>query len=213
MENKLSKKVIGVSGRSIQDFSDEELLQFFVPEKAAVHLVSEYQSLYDAVMNSSVKELEKLAGVGKARILKLESLQELVRRFQREKSNKITKVRSAEDVFDYLEDMQYLKQEQFRVILLNTKNDIIGQKIITQGTVSATLISPREIFNAAIKHMASVIILVHNHPSGNCEPSQEDFDTTRNIVQAGVILGVHVLDHVIIGKNTHYSFRQHCDFE
>ncbi len=194
---------------AVEQLSDEELLQHFMPKQAALQLVAEYNNLYDVVMHTSDEEIAQVKGVGKERILRLKCLKELIRRFQVAESAKITTIRSAIDVIDCLNDLQYLKQEQFRIILLNTKNKVLGQRIISQGTISGTLVSAREIFNPAIKLMAASIILAHNHPSGLPEPSQEDMQITRTIVEAGKIIGIQVLDHIIIGKSAHYSFKQH----
>ena len=103
--------------------------------------------------------------------------------------------------------MQYLKQEQFRVVLLDVKHKIISNQIITQGTVSGTLVGAREVFNPAIKHMASKILLVHNHPSGDPTPSREDIEITKQLVKAGDIIGIPVLDHIIIGKDEYTSLK------
>ena len=92
--------------------------------------------------------------------------------------------------------------------MLNTKNHIIGQRLISKGTINASLASPREIFSPAIKLMASHIILVHNHPSSEPFPSEEDKRMTEVVVKAGDIINIKVLDHVIIGKNTYFSFKE-----
>ncbi len=94
------------------------------------------------------------------------------------------------------------------VATLNTENKITGQKVISQGTVNMTAVSPREVFNVAIKNMATSIALVHNHPSGDPQPSTEDISVTDMIVQAGKVIRIPILDHVIIGKNAYCSFKE-----
>lgn len=190
------------------DLPDEELLQTIMPREAAMQLLAEYQSVYEVVMNTSVNELVSLKGMGKSKIYKIECLREIVRRFQKENTNKVTVIHTPKDVFNYMADMQYLNQEQFKIVMLNTKNKILGQRIISQGTLNMTPVSPREIFNVAIKNMVASIVLVHNHPSGDSHPSEEDIKMTETIVNAGKIIGIAVLDHIIVGKNEYCSFKE-----
>lgn len=104
-----------------------------------------------------------------------------------------------------MSDLQYQKQEQFHVIMLNTQNRIIGRKMVSQGTLHYAPVSAREIFHPAIKHMASRIVLVHNHPSGICKPSKEDIGVTEMMVSIGKEMDILVIDHIIIGQNEYYS--------
>lgn len=187
---------------------DEELLQIIMPKEAASQLLAEYSNVYEVVMNASVSELTVFKGVGKSKLHRIECLREIIRRFHREQAGRVTVIHCPKDVFIYMADMQYLKQEQFRIVILNTKNKIVGQKIISQGTINMTAVSPREVFNVAIKNMAASIALVHNHPSGDPQPSTEDISVTDMIVQAGKVIGISVLDHVIIGKNAYCSFKE-----
>lgn len=190
------------------DVSDEELLQAFMPKDAACSLIAEYGSVYEIVMHASLDEVSSIAGIGKSKIQKIECLRELIRRMYHAKMGNITAIRSPKDIFEYMADMQHLKQEQFRIIILNTKNKVIRQKIISQGTINMAVVSPREIFNAAIKTMAASIVLVHNHPSGDPSPSSEDKQLTEVIIKAGNIIGISVIDHIIIGKNHYCSFKE-----
>ncbi|WP_371371023.1 DNA repair protein RadC [Sporomusa aerivorans] len=190
------------------DMPNEELLQVIMPKEAAVQLIREYHSIYDVVMKTTANELKTLKGVGNATIYKIDCIREIVRRFQSEHASGVVLVRTPNDIFIYMAEMQYLDQEQFRIILLTTKNKIIGQTTITQGTVNMTPVTPREIFHAAIKNMAACIILVHNHPSGDSQPSEEDINVTKSIVKVGALMGISVLDHIIIGNQEYYSFKE-----
>jgi DNA repair protein RadC len=107
-----------------------------------------------------------------------------------------------------VEDMQFLAVEQFRVIYLNTKNGIIAEEIIAQGTINATIVGGREIFRKAVRLLAASIILAHNHPSGDALPSQEDIAITRKLVEAGKLLDINILDHIIIGKGQFESLKE-----
>ena len=118
-----------------------------------------------------------------------------------------TVIRSPQDVINNLAELQYLHQEEFRVIFLNTKNDIVAKRMISRGTINSAVLGPREVFHRAVKLMAAAIILVHNHPSGDPNPSREDIELTRNMVQARNIMGIAVLDHVIIGNSSYVSFK------
>lgn len=187
---------------------DEELLQIIMPKEAACNLLAEYSNAYEVLMNTSADELAQIKGMGKSKIYKIECLREIVRRFYSRRRSRVAVIRSPKDVFEFMTDMQELKQEQFRIIILNTKNKISGQKTISQGTINATLVSPREIFNAAIKNMAASIILVHNHPSGDPQPSEEDRNLTSRVIKAGEIMNIPVLDHIVIGHDQYCSFKE-----
>jgi DNA repair protein RadC len=119
-----------------------------------------------------------------------------------------TKIKTAEDIFNYFVDkLEDKKKEHFYALYLDTKNYIISEECISVGTLNSSLIHPREVFNPAIKASANSIILAHNHPSGDCKPSGEDKEVTKKLQDAGKILGIKVLDHVIIGKNDFKSLK------
>jgi DNA repair protein RadC len=103
--------------------------------------------------------------------------------------------------------MKDLKKEMFRCALLDTKNKIISDEVVSIGSLSASIVHPRETFKSAIRESAAAVIFIHNHPSGDIKPSQEDILLTRRLVQAGEVLGIQVLDHIIIGDGSHFSFR------
>ncbi len=101
------------------------------------------------------------------------------------------------------------KQETFRCALLDVKNRIIKEEIISLGTLTASLVHPRDTFKAAIRESAAGVIFIHNHPSGDPKPSQEDILLTKRLAQAGEVIGIQVMDHIIIGDGSHFSFRDH----
>ena len=157
------------------------------------------------------KELTKECKGDFVKAMKLLSIVELSKRY-----NKLVKggynkkpINSAKDIYNmFVDEMRNYKKEVLKVVLLDTKNVPISIKEISVGTLNSSLIHPREVFKEAIKESANSIILVHNHPSGNCDPSNEDIEMTKLLVQAGEHLGVKVLDHVIIGKRKYYSLKQ-----
>ncbi len=128
------------------------------------------------------------------------------RTFDRSRTASVT-IRNAKDVYEYLVDMRGLAKEHMRVLYLNSHGRIIKDQVISIGTVNTSLASPREIFNPAIDTMASAIIVAHNHPSGELVPSHEDVKITEQLVQAGKILGIHVLDHVIVTRDGFVSIK------
>jgi len=118
----------------------------------------------------------------------------------------VQKITTCMDIYHLCSDIGSLKQEQFQVISLNGNNSLISRRTISIGTLNSTLVHPREVFVNAITDFAAQIILVHNHPSGNLEPSQEDINITARLIETGKIVGIEVKDHIIIAGDTHFSF-------
>ena len=108
----------------------------------------------------------------------------------------------------YMEDMRYYRQEHLKLLMLNTRSRLIGESEISRGTVNMSVISPRELFTEALQKNAVYIILLHNHPSGDPTPSPDDLQITARIYQAGELLGIHLLDHIVIGDQRYCSFRE-----
>ncbi len=161
-------------------------------------LIAEYG--LDKLFDCSLKELQKIKGIGPSKAMQILSMAELGKRYNQAK-NPVKKITCAKDVFNYFQErLRNKKEEHFYVLMLNTQNIITGEELISKGILDASIIHPREIFKPAIKNSASKIILVHNHPSGDPSPSQEDKETTRRLIKAGEELGIKILDHVIIGN-------------
>lgn len=199
--------------------SDEELLAIILStgtkEKNAIDLAREilanfsYQELYDIEVN----ELTKINGIKSAKASKIVASLKFGKRIaKRVNQRSITKIEKSEDIYNFLkEELADKKNEFFYAILLDTKNVIISKELITKGTLDASLVHPREAFRPAIKKSAKSIIFAHNHPSGNPRPSEEDYNITRRLVDAGNLLDINVLDHIIIGENDYYSFKKEND--
>ena len=132
---------------------------------------------------------------------------ELGRRVYEKTESGFTTIRTAQDVFDYLQDMRNLPKEHLRGLYLNGHNRILKDEVISIGTVNSNMIHPREVFRPAIECNAAAIVLAHNHPSGEATPSDEDIEITKQLVQVGKILGITVLDHVIITKGSFSSVK------
>lgn len=146
----------------------------------------------------TLEELLKIKGLGKAKASQILANIELGQRLQMDKKQKIL---SAEDVWKLCADIRDSKKEHFIAFYIDTQNCLIERQIISIGTLNASLVHPREIFEPAIKHSAASIIVAHNHPSGSVEPSDDDMEITKRLKEAGKILGIEILDHVIIVKD------------
>jgi DNA repair protein RadC len=142
--------------------------------------------------------------------MKMNAMFELFRRTNRLKQHGFTtKIQTAEDVYHYFVDtLSEQKKEYFYALCLDTKNRIIQETLVSVGILDASLIHPREVFNPAIRASAHAVILVHNHPSGECEPSLNDKEVTKLLSEAGRIVGIDVLDHIVIAKDGYSSMRE-----
>jgi len=159
------------------------------------------------VMEASPQELQQIHGIGPHNAFGIKLVQEVAREFLKEKIIAKPVYTSSQEIFDYLyHSMRSLKKELFKVLFLNSQNQIIDIANLFEGTINSSAISPREVMESAIKHNAVSLIFVHNHPSGNPEPSQNDKEVTRELVYAAAIMRIKALDHVIIGENRYFSF-------
>lgn len=158
---------------------------------------------------AEIAEMKSFHGLGSAKATQIKAAIELGRRVSAFRTTR-PQIKMPSDVWDLLKDeMQYLVKEEFRILILNTKNIVLGQETISVGTTNASLAVPREIFQKALTYKTvTAIILVHNHPSGDPDPSPEDLAITKRIVESGKIIGMDVLDHVIIGLGSYSSFKE-----
>ncbi|MCI8955760.1 MAG: DNA repair protein RadC [Eubacterium sp.] len=157
----------------------------------------------------SLEELLKINGVGKVKALQMLCVLELAKRISKTSFNNTTKYNTAEIIAGfYMEQLRHLEQENLYVMFLDTKCKLIKDKLISSGTINQSLVSPREIFVEALRCNCVNIILVHNHPSGDPAPSREDLKSTDRVKNAGKIIGIRLLDHIIIGDNTYCSLNE-----
>ena len=172
----------------------------------AADLLKEFGDLKD-VVTASIPQLTKVKGIGFVKACQIKAAFELSKRVASYCEEEHPVITSIDDVVKLLAPhMQFFKQEEFRVILLDTKKRLINHQRISLGSLNASLVEPREVFRPALTTGAKYIILVHNHPSGDPEPSDQDILLTKQLCMCGVILGIEVLDHVIIGSN-HVSMK------
>jgi len=180
----------GVKGVNVVELSNKILKKF-----SSVGLAT---ANFDELKNTFV--------LGPAKACEISACFELGRRLLKDK--KFALLLSPQEVWQELRDLRDLKKEHFVIFYLDTRNQEIKRDIISFGTLNANLVHPREVFEPAIIHCAAQIIVAHNHPSGNPEPSEEDIEITKRLVEAGKILGIEVLDHVIVTKSGFSSLKE-----
>ncbi|MEY4479361.1 MAG: hypothetical protein RLZZ267_39 [Bacillota bacterium] len=154
-------------------------------------------------------ELTTVRGLGTAKALQIKAGIELGRRLAKTSRDELFAVRSPEDAAAFLmEDLRYLKKEQFVCLFLDTKNQIVCQETLSIGSLNASIVHPREVFRAAIRHGSASIICAHNHPSGDPTPSPEDLNITKRLREVGELIGIPVIDHIVIGDRKFVSLKQ-----
>ena len=150
-----------------------------------------------------------LKGIGRKKELAVLAVKELVRRLMKEDAQEVKIIHGPEDVTRYARHHFWQEQkERFAILLLNTKNHIIGLKDISVGSLTASIVHPREVFEAAVLHHAAAIILLHNHPSGDPTPSREDIKVTERLVKASNVMDIPILDHIILGNGRFVSMKE-----
>ena len=196
---------------NLSNNNDAELLSIILGIKPETikEAVAEYNSVPNFINNYSVKDILKIKGLGKGTITKLEALWELYNRFSiNKKLEKNYIISKPEDIYDLVkDDMKYFEQEHFRILMLNTKNILINIKDIFIGASDSSVIETRKVFKEALKYNAKNITICHNHPSGDPNPSKEDVNISLRIKEAGKIIGIDLLDHIIIGDNRFVSLK------
>ncbi len=173
----------------------------------AQRLLSTFGNLKN-ISEASLEELSSVKGVGLAKAAQLKAAFALAERAE-DSSGERVKIKTASDVVRLVRArLRDKKKEHFMILCLDTKNSLIKASNVSMGTLNASLVHPREVFKEAIQSLAHAIILVHNHPSGNPMPSDADIEITRRIIDAGRIVGIDVLDHVIIARERAFSFKE-----
>lgn len=161
------------------------------------------------IANLSLKDLMSIKGIGTVKAVQIQCITEISKRFSKSKAFFGICLNSPQSIADYyMQDLRHKKQEEMILAMFDTKNHFIGDRMISKGTVNASLVSPREIFIEALKSDAVYIVLLHNHPSGDVTPSREDILITKRITECGSLIGISVLDHIIIGDNRYLSFNE-----
>jgi len=185
-------------GKGLKDLSSKEVaLNLIKKSKTASNLV-----------NISYNQLLEIKGIGPTKAIELLSALELGKRiYLKVDNNQKMILKCAEDIYQYMKYLFYeKKQEYFYCIYLNSKCEVIERRLLFMGTINRSIAHPREIFKYAYLNSASSIICVHNHPSGNIKPSREDIRLTESLVELGKVNSIPIVDHLIIGNSTYYSF-------
>jgi DNA repair protein RadC len=173
----------------------------------ARNLLALFDNNLDAMSAATVKELCCAPGIGPAKACEIKAAFEIGRRLLARHEGPLLQFRSSRDVANYyMPIFAGKKREEFQIVLLDRKNRVMKNLMISQGSLTASVVHPREVFNPAIRESAAAIICVHNHPSGDPQPSQEDRVLTTRLAQAGQLLGIQMLDHIIVGRDTYMSF-------
>jgi DNA repair protein RadC len=197
-----------------QHLTEAELLGILLGKgtrnKTAIDLARELLDRYESLQklfSRSPSELTTVKGIGPAKAAILSAAFELVRRIQSRKgADRPLFKRSSDVAGHYLPLMRDLRKEVFKVLLLNRANRFIKEAFISEGTLDASVVHPRDVFREALLEPAAAIILIHNHPSGNPSPSDEDLRITKQLVEAGRLLGIKVYDHIILAGESYASF-------
>jgi len=188
------------------------LLRTGLPGETVVDVAQRLLATHGGLLGLSRVEYTDLCkerGLGEVKAAKLKAAVELARRLQVERPDKRARVSSPEDIAALVSsEMAALDQEELRVVLLNTKNEVLRIVTVYRGSVNAAQIRVAEIFKEAIRQNAPSLVIIHNHPSGDPTPSGDDIAVTRELVQAGRLLDIEVLDHLVIGDGRHTSMRR-----
>jgi len=198
-----------------ENLKDEELLAILlgtgIEGKNVIEVAKQILRKYSKkrLLKMKYEDLSKIKGIGPAKACIILASQELFKRVLKVQDETLPIIRSTKDVIAQAVYLRDKTREHLMTIYLNARNEMVWKKQSTFiGTLNASIVHPREIFKEALEHNAASVILVHNHPSGDPEPSQDDLEITKRIIEAGKIMGIDVLDHVIITKTKVFSFKE-----
>ncbi len=208
---RLREKFLRVGLEGFNDYEIVELLLTFgTPQsdtkQSAKDALKKFKTLR-GVLEASSEELQTIRGIGPINAIAINMVQQIARAYLKDRITERPSVKSSQEVFDYLyHSLRDRKKELFKVLYLNSQNQILAMEDLFEGTVNCSAVSSREVIDHALKHNAVSLIFVHNHPSGNPEPSQSDKDLTRDLIFAANTVNMKVLDHLIIGNDRYFSF-------
>lgn len=200
--------------RGTKALKKEELLAIILRTglkgKNAIEVANDILEKYGnkKLLDVSYEELRNIRGVGPTKAVQILAAIELGSRLFKEKSEKEVYVNSSQDVIKETEHIKENKKENFVVLYLDARNKLIYKETVSIGSLNANLVHPREVFEPAVRHLAAQIVLAHNHPSGDPEPSEDDLVITKRLMEAGKIMGIEINDHIIVTKNGFFSFKE-----
>lgn len=174
----------------------------------ANRVINYFEKLHE-LKHATLEEIMSIKGIGQAKAVQLLAAIELGRRLSQKQVDSRFTIRSPKDAASFLmPEMSSLQQEHFVALFLNVKNQVIHKQTIFIGSLNSSIVHPREIFREAVKRSAASIICAHNHPSGNASPSPEDIEVTKRLQEAGFIIGIELIDHIIIGDHQYISLKE-----
>lgn len=212
-EERPQEKLIKYGAESL---SDAELLALIIrignKKRTAVELSQDIINQYGGLKGLNyltIKEMKGIKGIGNTKAVQIKAVIELSKRLATLNREEREVIKSPRDVAQLLmPELRYFTQEIFKIVLLDIKNQVISIPLISKGGLTSSIVHPREVFKEAIKHSSAGMILVHNHPSGIPEPSRDDINITKKLINSGNIIGIDVLDHIIIGDGIFVSMRE-----
>ena len=200
--------------KGAENLKDSELLAILLRTgttgKNVIEIASQILSKYSKkrLLQMTYDDLSKISGIDSAKATTLLAAFELSKRALEVNDTNLPVINTAKDAVAQLSDMRDLKKEHFVVLYLNAKNQLVHKETISMGTLNANLVHPREVFEPALKYSAAQIIAAHNHTSGDPKPSEDDLEVTKRLTEAGKMMGIEIMDHVIVSKNSHFSFKE-----
>jgi len=209
--DRLRKRFLNSKGNGLQDYELMELLlTFSIPRKdtkpIAKRLLAKFRNI-SGILDADLRQLKEINGIGETTIVLIKVVKYLLEFYLKEELLSKEKISSPEAVVKYYQfSMGGLKDEQFRAVYLNSKNQLIAEEVIQEGTVDHAVVYPRKVLEHALLYKASGIIIVHNHPSGSLEPSKSDIELTKRLRRAAKEMDIKIHDHLIITKKGYYSF-------
>ena len=204
-----------IDGESVNNLSDTELLAVIVGVgtketdvlELSAGMIKNMGGL-SAISKAGLREIAKIKGIGLKKAVKIQAAFEIGKRVITDITD-LKHISSPNAVWNLLlPEIACLQKEEFRVLVVNNKNMLLKKSIVSVGTITEAIVHPREVFRDAIKESGSGIIVTHNHPSGNAFPSRQDIDTTKRLVDAGKIVGIPLLDHIILTNSSYYSMKE-----
>ena len=200
--------------KGAENLKDSELLAILLRTgkagKNVIEIASQILSKYSKkrLLQMTYQDLVKIGGIDSAKATTLLAAFELAKRALEVNDTNLPTVSTPKDVVAQLTDLRHNKKEHFIALYLNARNQLVHKETISMGTLNANLVHPREVFEPALKHSAANIMVAHNHPSGDPKPSEDDLEITKRLAEAGKMMGVEIMDHVIIATNGYFSFKE-----
>ena len=200
--------------KGAENLKDSELLAILLRTgkagKNVIEIASQILTKHSKkrLLQMTYQDLVKIDGIDSAKATTLLAAFELAKRALEVDDSNLPVISTPKDVVAQLTELRHNKREHFVVLYLNARNQLVHKETISMGTLNANLVHPREVFEPALKHSAAGIMVAHNHPSGDPKPSEDDLEITKRLAEAGKMMGVELLDHVIIATNKHFSFKE-----